>query len=199
VEAQKANIDAATASVQASEAQIKQTIISAPFSGILAKQDVEVGEVAPSNVSIMTLINGDDFKVEIFASEVDAGNIKVGEKAEITLDNNAGKLILPMSSQLIRQKQCKTMFQLYKVTLNFDEKIENIKSGTDADVTIITGSKDGVIQFQKTLCMRKTAKILCIFPRPVCEKSRKFQPEFMVATTWLKSQADCRRAIKFLN
>ena len=149
VEAQKANIEAAEASVQASEAQIEQTIIHAPFSGVLAKQDVEVGEVAPSNSAIMTLINGDDFKVEIFASEVDAGNVKIGDKAEITLDNNAGKTYSAHVTAIDPAETMQNNISTYKVTLNFEEKIENIKSGTDANAEIIIGSKDGIIIIPK--------------------------------------------------
>ena len=149
VKAQEANIEAAVASVQSAEAQIEQTMIRAPFSGVLAKQDVEMGEVSPSNVAIMTLINGDDFKVEIFASEVDAGNIKIGDKAEITLDNNAGENYSAHVTAVDPAETMQNDVSTYKVTLNFDEKIENIKSGTDANTKIIVGSKTGVVMIPK--------------------------------------------------
>jgi HlyD family secretion protein len=149
VEAQEANIEASVASVQGAEAQIEKTIIRAPFSGVLAKQDVEVGEVAPSNGAILTLINKDDFKVETFASEIDAKNIKIGNEAEITLDNDAGETYSAHVTAVDPAATLQNNVSTYKVTLNFDEKTENIDSGTDANVKISAENKTDIIAIPK--------------------------------------------------
>jgi HlyD family secretion protein len=149
VEAQVANIEAAKASVQGATAQIEKTIIRAPFSGILAKQDVEIGEVATSNSAILTLINGNDFEVEIFVSVTDAKNIKIGDKAEITLDNSVGETHLAHVTVVDPTETLQNNISTYKVTLNFDEKVENIKSGVDANAEIVIGNKTGVIMIPK--------------------------------------------------
>ena len=149
VEAQEANIEAAKAAVQNAEAQIEKKIIRAPFSGILAKQDAELGEVAPNNSAIITLINKDIFEVEIFASEIDAKNIEIGKEAKITLDNNEGEIYSAHVTAVDLAETLQNNVSTYKVTLNFDEKAENITSGTDANVKIVLGSKTDVIAISK--------------------------------------------------
>jgi HlyD family secretion protein len=149
VEAQIADVEAAKASVQNIQAQINQTIIRAPFAGILAKQDVEVGEVASNNSAIMTLINENAFKIEVFASELDAKKIGIGNKAEITLDDNASKIYSASVTAIDPAETLQNNISTYKITLTFDDKTENVKSGTDANVKIVLGDKTGVIVIPK--------------------------------------------------
>jgi len=149
VEAQKANIEAAEASVQGAEAQIEKTVIRAPFSGVLAKQDVEIGEIASSDSPIITLINKDIFEVEVFASEIDMKNIKIGDKAKITLDNNTGETYSAHVTAIDQAATMQNNVSAYKITLDFDEKLENITSGSDANVKIIADNKADVITIPK--------------------------------------------------
>ena len=149
VEAQEANIEAAKASVQNAEAQIEKRIIRAPFSGTIAKQDVELGEIASSGSPIITLINKDIFEVEVFASEVDVKNIEIGKEAKITLDDNTGKTYSANVSAINLAATLQNNVSTYKITLNFDEKLEKIMSGTDANVKIVLGSKADVIAISK--------------------------------------------------
>jgi RND family efflux transporter MFP subunit len=145
VEAQEANIEAARASVQNIQAQIDETIIRAPFSGVLSKQDVEVGEVVPNNTPILTLINENDFKVEAYVSEMEAKKIQSGSLAKVTLDNGDKKSYAVRVTAIDPAETLQNDISTYKVTLDFDGEVAGLKSGTDANVKITIGKKTGVV------------------------------------------------------
>lgn len=144
VEAQRNNVEAARASVQSIQAQLEKTVIRAPFSGTLAKQDVETGEVAASNAPILTLINENNFKVEIFASEIDASRIRTNDPVEVGFDSLAGKF----SAYVASVDPAETLegdVSAYKVTLRFGENLSGVKSGMEANAGIVLEKKEGVI------------------------------------------------------
>lgn len=145
VKAQEAGVTAAQASVQNAQAQIAKKIIRAPFSGTLAKQDAEVGETVANNTPILTLIDENNFKIEVFVSEIDAENIKVGNRAEVTLDNNAEKKYSMRVTSVDPSETLQNNVSAYKVTLNFDESDANVKSGLDANVKIFLATKSDVV------------------------------------------------------
>ena len=91
VVSQEEKVAAAFSNIENARAQIDKTIITAPFDGIVSKQDVEEGEVAQSNVAIITLSSRDSFKVEAFASEIDVRNLHVGDAARIALNDGSGR------------------------------------------------------------------------------------------------------------
>jgi len=149
VQAGQANLDVASASVRALSAQMEKTIIRAPFAGIVAKQDPQVGESATVGAPILTLIDTSDFKVEAYVSEIDARDIKVGDKAEISLDTDVGKTVSAHVTAIDRTETLKNGVSTYKVEAGFDGKAGDIVSGSDANVKITLSGVNGAVVVPK--------------------------------------------------
>ncbi len=83
--------------VRAAEAQLERTVLLAPFAGIVADVNGEVGEYAtPSPPGIPTLpavdlVDDSCFYVNAPIDEVDASAIRVGMEARITMDAFSGR------------------------------------------------------------------------------------------------------------
>jgi RND family efflux transporter MFP subunit len=145
VVSQEEKVAAAYANVESASAQIDKTIITAPFDGIISKQDVFEGEVAQSNIAIITLSSRDSFKVEAFASEIDVRNIHVGDSAQISLDDGSGRFFDAEINSMDPAEDLIDNVSNYKVTLNFRENISDLRSGVGASVSIAAEKKNDVL------------------------------------------------------
>jgi HlyD family secretion protein len=145
VEAQGAQLEAARSNAQIAKAEIDKTIIRAPFSGVISKQDVEVGEVAQSNVPILTIINNGEFKIEAFVSEIDAKKIQEGNAVKVTSDSNPG---VEYNAKITAIDPAETLINnisSYKITIHFDQNNPELVSGTGINAKIELQKKEGVL------------------------------------------------------
>lgn len=81
-----ANVEAARAKVALDRVMLGYTVLRAPFSGVLAVREAELGELAGPGVAIFTLDDLDHVWLRAYVNEPDLGKIRLGEAAEITTD-----------------------------------------------------------------------------------------------------------------
>lgn len=145
VVSQEEKVAAAFSNVENARAQIDKTIITAPFDGVVSKQDVIEGEVAQSNAPIITLSSRDSFKVEAFASEIDVRNIHSGDSAQISLDDGSGRVFDAEINSIDPTEDLINNVSNYKVTLNFRENVSDLRSGVGASVSVAAEKKNDVL------------------------------------------------------
>ena len=160
--AQKAACNSARATSEVSKAKLKviqaeleRTRLSAPFAGIVAEVNGEIGEfVTPSPVGIPTppavdLMDISCLYVSAPIDEVDAPRIRVKMKANISLDALAGevfegavKRIAPYVLEV--EKQARTV----DVEVDFicQQDCENMLPGYSADIEVILDEQDNVLR-----------------------------------------------------
>lgn len=137
------------------EAQIERTIVRAPFDGVVAEVNGEIGEfVTPSPVGIPTppavdLIDDGLPYVTAPIDEVDAGAVRVGMVARITLDafgkrRFAGRVRRIAPYVMDREKQARTV----DVEVEFVELPPDVVllPGYSADVEILLAEAEGVVR-----------------------------------------------------
>jgi HlyD family secretion protein len=150
-----AQVAEAEARIEASRADTARTVLRAPFAGIVAEVNGEVGEyLTPSPPGIPTLpavdlIDDSCIYVSAPIDEVDAAQLKVGMRGRITLDAYRGKQfggkvrrIAPYV--LAVEKQARTV----EVEVVFDNAPESEKLlvGYSADIEIVVTGNDGVVR-----------------------------------------------------
>ncbi len=161
-DASEAACKAARAAAQESEARIAvakaaldKSFLRAPFKGVVAELNAELGEyVTPSPPGIPTppavdLIEDGPLYVTAPIDEVDAPKIKPGQTARVTLDAYPGRFFKSRVSRLdayVREveKQARTV----DVDLELDNpcEIPGLVAGYSADVEILLDSRDGIIR-----------------------------------------------------
>ncbi|MBI1423394.1 MAG: efflux RND transporter periplasmic adaptor subunit [Gammaproteobacteria bacterium] len=161
-EAKRAACQAATATVEVSRARIDvaqaaldRTRLIAPFDGIIAEVNGELGEfVTPSPIGIPTppaidLIDRTCLYVEAPIDEVDAPEIKVGMPANISLDA-FGKTYFPGKVRQIApyvqdvEKQARTVD--IEVDFTSDKDKANMLPGYSADVEVILDTRQHTLR-----------------------------------------------------
>ena len=93
IAAQRAGIAAAQANAQAAQVALDQTVIRAPFDGVILTKSANVGDnitpfssAADSKGAVVTIADMDTLEVEADVSESSLSKIKVDQPAEIQLD-----------------------------------------------------------------------------------------------------------------
>jgi len=150
-----AQVKEAAARIEASRADTSRTLLRAPFDGIVAEVNGEVGEyLTPSPPGIPTLpaidlIDDSCLYVTAPIDEVDAARLKVGMQARITLDayrgrHFPGRLRRIAPYVLALEKQARTV----EVEVEFDAPGEtrHLLVGYSADVEIVTAARDDAVR-----------------------------------------------------
>ncbi|HEX8987600.1 MAG TPA: efflux RND transporter periplasmic adaptor subunit [Rhodocyclaceae bacterium] len=158
----RTQVKEAAARLAASRADTARTILRAPFAGVVAEINGEVGEfVTPSPPGIPTLpvvdlIDDSCIYVSAPIDEVDAAQLKVGMPARITLDAYRGKhftghvrRIAPYVQAI--EKQARTV----EVEVEFDDPgdARHLLIGYSADIEIIVEARDGVLRIPTSALM----------------------------------------------
>jgi HlyD family secretion protein len=154
-ESTRAQVSEAEARLQASRADTTRTVLRAPFDGIVAEVNGEVGEyLTPSPPGIPTLpaidlIDDSCLYVTAPIDEVDGARLRVGMAARITLDayrgtHFAGRVRRIAPYVLAVEKQARTV----EVEVAFDQPgaARHLLVGYSADVEIIIEAHDDVLR-----------------------------------------------------
>jgi HlyD family secretion protein len=152
-------VQEAEARIRASKADTARTVVRAPFDGIVAEVNGEVGEyLTPSPPGIPTLpaidlIDDSCLYVSAPIDEVDAAQLKVGMPGRITLDAYRGKHFTGKVRRiapyvLALEKQARTV----EVEVEFDDPGEarHLLVGYSADIEVVVAGRDDVLRVPTT-------------------------------------------------
>ncbi len=73
------------------DVQIKKLVVYAPISGVVLARNIEPGEVVQAGSPVMNLGQIDDLKITVYIPEDRYGQVKLGEKALVTVDSFPGQ------------------------------------------------------------------------------------------------------------
>jgi RND family efflux transporter MFP subunit len=149
VTSQQEKMSAAYANVDNAKAQIDKTIITAPFDGIITKQDVSVGEAAQSNIPIITLSSQGLFKIEAYASETDVVKLSVGDLAEVSLDDGSRRSFSSQISAIDPAESEISGVSSYKITFSVESDITDLRSGIGTNISVVSRKKTNVLLVPK--------------------------------------------------
>jgi HlyD family secretion protein len=154
-----AQVQEAEARIRASKADTARTVVRAPFDGIVAEVNGEVGEyLTPSPPGIPTLpaidlIDDSCLYVSAPIDEVDAAQLKLGMPGRIALDayrgqHFAGKLRRIAPYVLALEKQARTV----EVEVEFDDPgdARHLLVGYSADIEVVIAARDDVLRVPTT-------------------------------------------------
>ncbi|MEO6975977.1 MAG: efflux RND transporter periplasmic adaptor subunit [Gallionella sp.] len=179
-EAANSQIEQSRSRIAVARASLQRMVLRAPFAGIIADISGELGEYAtPSPPGILTLpaidlIDDSCMFVSAPIDEVDAGNVKVGQQARITLDAIKGKTfsgkvkrVAPYVLEL--EKQARTV----EVEVAFDKPptAENLLVGYSADVEIVHATHKNVLRIP-TQTLLEGNRVLLYGPGGILEERK---------------------------
>ncbi len=130
----KAALKAAEARVAASEAkitevqeQVDNTVIRAPFSGVVVERHVQVGETTQMGQPVMTGFSLHELRVNTDIPQAFINPIRKYQKASVRFAENAGKII-PVKS-MITFPYANPTSHTFRVRANLPAKVPNLLPG----------------------------------------------------------------------
>ena len=137
----------AEARVDAIRAQISERVLRAPFAGVVASLDLEVGEIVGQNDVVATLVNDKGYEMIVEVPEIDVAKLSVGDPVEVILDAFQDTDIT-WEGHITHIDVINTDIDgvpVYETTVAIDNPDARIRVGMSARARIITERKDNVI------------------------------------------------------
>lgn len=135
--------------------QVGDSVIRSPISGTVTAVNTELGKMASG--ILFTINDTDDLIVEATVNEFDIGNIAVGQAVRVRTDSLGDEevkgTVMHVSESAVQSVSMdgtttgtsNSSKVSFTVKIKLDEHDERVKIGMNAQVTVITERKDGVL------------------------------------------------------
>ena len=138
------------------QAQLDNTTITAPISGVIDRVRIETGEMAMTGKPVVSIVNIGSIKVELALTEFDIGKVVVGQEVEIKLaaypdEKFIGNVYHVGSVADATSKK-------FPVKIQIRNKGGRIKAGMIAEVNIIVEQQDNILVIPQTAIFIEGAK-----------------------------------------
>jgi HlyD family secretion protein len=138
-------IEAAKANVNAVRTQISKTVLTAPFSGQIAKDDISIGAIASPNVPVITVSNN-NLEIDTNIPEINVAGAKIGDNADVTLDAFGNNTVFPVTIISIDSTTSIVGgIPVYGAKLKFTTAESGVKPGMTANIEIISATHKNVL------------------------------------------------------
>lgn len=145
IENQQAQVAQTEAKIAATRAELDKIHLRSPLNGVVAKQDFKVGEIAPANAALLSIISDAAPEIEANIPEVDIRSVTVGAPARVTLDAFGSDLVF--DAVVIAVDPAETVVEgvaTYRTTLRFQGDASRVRSGMTANIDIRTKKRENV-------------------------------------------------------
>jgi HlyD family secretion protein len=177
-----AAVDTARARLTSTQVQIQETVIVAPFDGVITQRYASVGafvtptttasrEGQATSTSVVAIAR--DLEVKAKVPEVDIGKVNVGQKVEITADSYPdtkfqGTVRIVAPEAVVEQNV--TSFEV-RVSIDADQE-QKLKSGMNTNVSFVGKSAPASLMVPTVAIVRNKGKDGVLIP------GKDQQPEF---------------------
>lgn len=145
IRSQEAKVAQNDASVKNAEAILSKTRLYSPLVGVVTKQDAKVGEIVTPGKVVISVISDSDLEIESNVSEVSIGKVTVGNDVSIAFDAFPGDTFDGKVTYIEPAETIVDGVVNYKVTVAFNKKYPQIRSGLTSKLEIMTGVKKDVL------------------------------------------------------
>ena len=146
IAAQEAGVAQAQANVAEIDAALRNTVIEAPFAGLVTVRHREPGEITGAGAPVVTIMNPDDRWIRIYIQENAVGRVSIGQRATISADTfldrrYGGEVIYIASEAEFTPRNVQTTEErvklVYEVRIRVtDDPSFDLKPGLAADVEL---------------------------------------------------------------
>ncbi|MBI2054973.1 MAG: efflux RND transporter periplasmic adaptor subunit [Candidatus Sungbacteria bacterium] len=145
IEVLEANVKSTEADLALLKKQKSDLALTAPADGVITDLKYEVGEVARTGATAVSMISGANAEIEANVPEVDIAKLAIAENVSITLDSLPGE---KFSGKVVHIDPAETLVDgvtNYKVKISFDANDPRVKPGSTANLDIETLKKENVL------------------------------------------------------
>lgn len=169
-ESAQAELGQARANWRAAQSELAKTTIVAPFDGIIAEVNVEIGEwVTPSpplltSPPVIDLIDPTSIYISAPMDEVDAGAVRPGLPVEVTVDSRPGETFpgrVARVAPYVLDTEAQNRTLEIEVALDDPAVSETLLPGTSADAEVVLETREDVLRVPTSALLR-SEKVLVL-------------------------------------
>ena len=162
LKAAEARLSGAHAAVRLAENELAHHIVRAPFDGVVSRRLVEVGESVVPGQAVLELVSLEQLYVSAPIDERDAGRLKLGLPARVTLDSYAGVewpgAITRISPVVETAKEQNRTLEI-EIDLKPDPTRPQPRPGMTADVEVVLARRVAAVRIP-TLAVAEGRRVL---------------------------------------
>jgi len=149
-----AQIRQAEAALRLAQIHLKNTTIRAPISGIISKRFLDQGAFVSTTAPIVRIVAMDMVKVLVQVVESELAQLRVGAKAEISVDAYRKQVfrggVLRISPTVDPESR------MADIEIQVDNRDHRLKPGMFARVNLVVQKRDGVLLLSKDSLVRES-------------------------------------------
>lgn len=145
IAAQQALVKQMEAAVSVAQVAYDNTMIRAPFSGIVTSIKTEKGEIIASSVPVVSLISSENFELVVNISESDIKEVTIDDTASVILDAYDDLVFEAQITRIAPNAVVVDGVRVFEVRLQFTREDELIRSGLSADIDINAALRTDVL------------------------------------------------------
>lgn len=167
--AAKAELAQASAQRQSAAAELAKTVIVAPFDGIVAEVNVEIGEwVTPSpplltSPPVVDLIDPTSIFVSAPMDEVDSGAVRAGLPVKLTIDSRPGEVFAGTVSRVapyVVDEEAQNRTLEIEVSIDDAGVAVSLLPGTSADAEVVLEDRQDVLRVPSSALLGDASVLL---------------------------------------
>jgi RND family efflux transporter MFP subunit len=158
--AAKQRLGAAQARVTQAEEQVEHTVVRAPYSGIVVKRHIEVGEIANPGQPLMSGFALDELRVTATVAQGVVQAVRTGNRARIIFPSQNNRVVEPKSLRIFPFADPQS--HTYKVRLNLAAGQEGLLPGMFAKVAFVVGEDQRLLVPQQAVVQRSEVEAVYV-------------------------------------
>lgn len=145
----------AAAAVDLIKAQLANTVVKSPVTGIVSSRSIEVGEMAVQ-MPVMTIVDIDQVKVETYVLENEVNKLKIGQKVDVVVSAMSKKPFVGTIDTISPAADAQS--NTFPVTIKIPNAEHKLKPGMFAEINVPLEIRKGVLLLPKEALMESGDK-----------------------------------------
>ena len=143
---------------QIAKKNLDDTILRAPFAGLITEVSVKPGDYINSGKEVAYIIDDSSYEIEVAVNEIDSLEVEVGQEAIIILDAFPGREFSGRVKEIHNYTQNVNGVVTLPVIVQLEETNKQFKPGFSALVEIIVGRAEGKLLVPITAILNRGGK-----------------------------------------
>ncbi|MDD3364931.1 MAG: efflux RND transporter periplasmic adaptor subunit [Syntrophomonas sp.] len=161
IKTSQVSIENATATLVIAETNLKNAQLTAPFSGVAAQVNGEVGQETGNSSSPMFHLISNELQILAMVNEADIGRVKLNQEVVFTVTSYPGQSFQGTVARISPQSTAVSNVQLYEVDITAKDLSSQLRAGMSVTAKLIIDKRDKVtmvpnIAFSYTQTFLKT-------------------------------------------
>ncbi|HEY3426594.1 MAG TPA: efflux RND transporter periplasmic adaptor subunit [Negativicutes bacterium] len=149
----QADLSSAATSKNSAQQQYEYGVITAPVDGVVANNTATVGQVVSPGAVLMVVQDINQVYAVVNIEQKDLGLVKMGQKAEVTVDSYVGRVF--GGTVDILNPEAGTSNRMFRTKVKIDNADGALKAGMFAKVQLATGDSVQVLTVPQAAVIQK--------------------------------------------